>query len=487
MAIEPLLPTREMDECLRAVSAAAAGLKAPRCRLETDTLRKSLEGCLEQTLAETTTLDSDRRILPLRVARYLPDAQTSAHRPDAVSESLRLRASQWQAAILELLRRLEDDWPKLCLRMELKEDGPVVALSQALGDLHNSGRSVYRLAQEDGRALVYKPRPVNAEALVECILDWLRERGCKPSLAGCRTVEGHGYGWTSHVEHAYCTSATEASTFFRQQGAFLALFWLLCADDLTSENVIVHGAQPFWVDNECIGHPEIACAAHTIAAVPLWIRDSILTTSMVFSGKQLGRTPRDLTGFSACCAKDRSRIFSSRDTLHPHYIDAAVSGFQDMYVWLLTHPEARSVEHGPLSWLRGQHVRVLLRPTSLYAALVRLLRLAPLKARSVIRREIELVLRFGEGSDNGVSSWPESIVRGEILALERGDVPYLSTNTSSHDLKEAGGWTAHDVVGRTGLECVSMRAARMSAEDLDRQTWLLRSFLGQETKHKASH
>jgi hypothetical protein len=238
-----------------------------------------------------------------------------------------LRAGQWGAGLTEMFDRLEHDWAQIVERFDLDPTSRLATITPQLGDLHNSGRAVYGLRLDDGRAIIYKPRPVDVEHALGRLVDWIARDGCPLSLSACRVLPRPGYGWTQYVPYELCTTRDDAIAFYRRQGAFLAIFWLLCSDDLFDENVIVAGSHPIWVDTECTGVPELTFVANPNAALDEWIRDSVLSTGMVFYGKEEGIPPRERTGLSLACLKDRSLVFTPDNVMRPACRRAVLDGF----------------------------------------------------------------------------------------------------------------------------------------------------------------
>lgn len=212
----------------------------------------------------------------------------------------------------------------------------------------------------------------------------------------------------------------------------------------------------------------------------------MLVTAMVLYGGGAGPRShfRERTGLGLSCTKERHRAFSTDDVLHPPLIRAVVQGFKEVYRWFLANEPARSLDRGPVSVCRGRQVRVLLRATDDYMAMLWLLAYATDASRERVADDVTAWLRAEVPSRFG--PFPQDIVVGEIHALRQGDVPYWSAATSSRDLWEIHGACARDVASASCLECIERRVARMSESDLALQAWLLESFLGKPAREEAS-
>jgi lantibiotic modifying enzyme len=448
------------------VRTAIASLQSLRCRDEfAPALARSLETFLR---AEARSALSPRMpTLPSWFSQLVTEVKGTAQTD--VESYLHLRASQWQQSVIELLQRLDRD-RLLFIDLGIDPNVPLRSISAPAGDLHNGGRSVYRLTFADHSRLIYKPRPVDGEYVLGRLIGWLRDAGCTPVLSACRVLPRSHYGWASFIETIPCNTEGEAESFYHRQGAFLALFYALDASDCLADNVVVNGPNPVWIDTECMCGPAVALDAN-LSAVPDWFHESILTTGMVYYANGLGAPPRKKTGLNLSCFTDRSAIFSTGRTLKSQYLEAVVKGFGDVYTWLLRHKTLWLASDGPLTWWNDRHVRVVPRATWLYTVLMRLLLTTPLPKRASMRTAVRSLLRTSDDD-----SWPDAVAQAEMAALESGNVPHWTVSTNSRDLHEACGGVAHALVTRTGMEQLYCRAARLSEEDLKRQIWLIRSF-----------
>jgi lantibiotic modifying enzyme len=471
--MQHLLPVTQLDANFAAVREHAHRHLASRWHPSLDgALRHSLQTFMRSEVESVFVFRQRTELLPAALRhfadeRFVPDVEATR----AYAER---RADQWRVALMELLNRLATDWDAIISRFETSPSATVTAISPPLGDQHHNGRTVYKVTLSDGHALIYKPRSVETEDTFARFLAWFDERDCSPRLSACRVLPRTGYGWTQFVERRYCESTDETLTYYWRQGAFLTLFWMLKSGDAIADNVVVARDHPVWVDTECISMPDLPKVFPGHLAFPSWIRESLLTSGMVlYGGDPYGRL-RNQTGLDLCCTEDRSHVFDMNGTLKACFISAVVDGFRGMYRWILDNEEARTLHAGPLALWMERPVRVLLRPTSLYAALVNLL-VVDQSREDEVRAHITDILRFGDRP--GVGPFPQEVVDAELKALEVGDIPYWSTSTTSRDLAEANGGYVSDLVTMTCMECIEQRAARMTVSDMELQSWLLQSFL----------
>lgn len=382
------------------------------------------------------------------------------------------RERQWQLAIRELLQRLAKDWPLLVDHFKIASQVYLTGISGPLSDPHNGGRSVHRLTFSNGTELIYKPRPIDPELTFGRLLYWLAQEGCTPRLSHCLMLGREGYGWSEHVPTTLCKDLSQARRYYERQGAFLALFYILRGGDLNAENVVVNGENPVWVDTECVCGPEVE-RIETAPTVPVWMSDSVLSTRMFFSPGQARLAPRRFVGIRVSCLANDQTLFGPGDVLTPPCRNSLLEGFRAVYVWLLSNRSRLIAEDGPFRWWRGCKVRVILAPTRLYAELADALLLAPRDLKADVRQMVAQALQGRLPS----ARWRSALILADLRALEEGDVPLWQVSTLGRHLREASGAIARDVARRTGWEHLLQRTEAMSINDLERQAWLIDTFL----------
>lgn len=418
-------------------------------------------------------LTSWRTILPEELYVCLNDWKQSLTEHELLG-IIRRRGQQWTDAVCEMLSRLENDWSNVVSGFGLKADARLVGISEPLSDIHNNGRSVYRLTFDDGQSVVYKPRFVDGEVVFARLLRWIAHSGYEPTLSFCRVVPRWGYGWTEYIAPQPCNTADQALLFYRRQGAFAAVFYLLRGSDCLRDNVVGRRENPVWVDTECLCTPQLGLSgppkSHNI---PEWISHSILATLFVFHANRRHIPPRRFTGLSFSCRVDRLDVFTKDDVLRDPYIEAVLAGFSSMYIWLLSRKATLLAKNGPLSWLSDRHVRVVPRPTSLYAALVESMFTQRPRAMLDIECKVKCLLRDQVSS----YAWGDALIDGELAAIRRGDIPSWSTSTRSAHLFEASGAVVPYAIERNGLECLYERGEQLEDRDLKNQLWIIESHL----------
>lgn len=174
----------------------------------------------------------------------------------------------WADSCHEFLSRLAADHTELRQRFVPGEPlAAVTAVDATLSDPHAGGRTVVKLSFADGVRLVYKPRPMEMEAIFSQAVAWLNAQGSvlgpqgtsasMPAGAGHRVAQvwaRQNYGWMEWID-VQPMAAEDASAYHWRMGSLLGLFRALHGADMHLENIVAAGAQPVFIDVECLLHP----------------------------------------------------------------------------------------------------------------------------------------------------------------------------------------------------------------------------------------
>jgi len=124
-------------------------------------------------------------------------------------------------------------------------------------DFHNNGRSVFLIRFENGTKIVYKPRDLNPEMVLNSFFIWLKDLNNSIKLKTRKIIPMDGYGWSEFINHIPCENHDEMKMYYEQMGVLIFVSYFLNITDLHHENVIAHGISPTIVDAETIMHPTI--------------------------------------------------------------------------------------------------------------------------------------------------------------------------------------------------------------------------------------
>ncbi len=508
----------------KALGAAAAELAAnqPQAPFEVETVAAVLLSKLGDELA---TMLERTLVLELHVARLEGrlTGQTGGERfasylhalsrPGAMmalfeeypvlARVLGTHTEQAIAAGSELLRRLTADWPRLVEALGLPPRPGALTTALAAGDRHDDGRAVVMLRWASGAELVYKPKPLAADRRFQALLGWLNDRGATPPLRPLIIVDRGVYGYCEVVGPRGCTSEQEVERFFVRQGALLGLFYGLLATDFHCENVIAAGEHPYPIDLESLFHAQITDTQ--VAGV-----DALTEADLVFSVLRVGLLPEranenngapglDLSGLGgqegqlsavprptwADAGTDRMQLVrerlplmgsANRPTLGGapveafDWTEAIVRGLTGMYELLEREREALVAEPGPLAAFADDVVRVIARPTRVYASL-----LAESYHPDLLRDAVDRDVYF----DRLWSIAPGRRHLCPLVALElhdlwRGDIPKLTARAGRRALEHTTGRRA-DFFAASGLELAREHLGRLGPRDLAHQRWIVRA------------
>src|SRR6202165_2726843 len=156
-----------------------------------------------------------------------------------LARQLVLTLDQWAGNSIEFMERLAQDWPEIQKQFS-PEQGPGLLnnLRTGAGDRHNNGHSVSIAEFESGFQLVYKPRSLAADRQFQNLLGWVNARRQDLPFHQLNILEKQDYGWVGYVDSYPCSSEEEVRRFYRRQGGYLALLYMLHATDFHYETLI---------------------------------------------------------------------------------------------------------------------------------------------------------------------------------------------------------------------------------------------------------
>ena len=419
------------------------------------------------------------------------------------------RLDLWVAASLELCGRLAADWPLLVATFfGGVSPGDLAAVDGGAGDRHRGGRAVHVLTFASGAKLVYKPRPLAADAHFQELLAWLNAAAAVPPLATVRVLDRGAYGWMEHVAAAGCAARAEVALYHRRLGGLLALLYAVEATDCHFENLIAAGDQPVVVDLESLFHPRVPRPQPPRADERLAqsaILDSVLRVGLL--PFRIGESDEfagvDVSGVAAVAGQPspqpvlqwaglgtdemravRERVplagarnlprLDGREIEAAFFADDMAAGFAAVYRALAARREELLAPGGPLARFAGDPVRAVLRPTQLYSLL-----LAESFHPDVLRDALDRDLLF-DRLWVGIAEQPElaRVIPAEHRDLTAGDVPAFTTYPATVDLWTSRGERIAGFFAETPFAAVRRRLEGMGEADLERQLDLLRLSLG---------
>jgi type 2 lantibiotic biosynthesis protein LanM len=411
----------------------------------------------------------------------------------------------WSDASLRFVSDLERDWPRLTeLFPELHAAGSLVAVHGGAGDRHRGGRSVLLLKFASAFQLVYKPRPLDVDVHFQRLLEWVNARSTGPAFRTLRVLTCDDHGWAEYVARDVGVTHAQAQSYFRRQGGYLALLYLLEATDFHYENLVTVGEHPVLVDLEALFQPRLQDDGRTAAG-------EVAGRELNYSVLRVGLLPQrlftdqrreglDVSGLGARagqtmpfdtpmwerCGMDDMHLVRGRatftgspnlpqvesQTVDPSaYVEQIVAGFTGVYRLLVQHREELLAGTSALMRFRNDDVRVLMRATRTYARLLQE-SLHPDVLRDALDRDRLFDALWGD-----VAHLPDfhRVIAAEQRDLWNGDVPVFTARPGARRLRTGDGGAIEDFLSEPSLEVVVRRLQRLDEADLARQSWYIRA------------
>lgn len=419
----------------------------------------------------------------------------------------------WVDNIATFVQRLISDWADIQITFSPGAQlGQVVAVRAGLSDLHNNGSSVFAVTFASGLQLIYKPRDLGLEDAFFRLLDWLNAHGLPQHLRTLQVLNRLEYGWVEHVAHLPCQDERAAERYYHRAGMLLCLLYTLSGADFHQENVIASGEDPVLIDLEMLMSTTVGADDHADAnrsALSLALGqfdDSVLSTSFLpkwelggdgsaYDVSGLGGKERQHTSFrrkvwqntntdTMVLAYERVRTRLSNnlpslrgvDLTAGAYTAEIVAGFSDMYRSLIANRELLLNGDSPFTRLAHQRVRVLFRPSQVYASLLNET-LSPASLRSGPDYSIAFEALCSSLLEAASKPHGWDIIAAEQQALARLDLPLFTTYADSIDLWLSPTQFIAHYFRESGYDRVIRRVHQLNEDDLARQIGFICSSL----------
>ena len=296
--------------------------------------------------------------------------------------------------------------------------------NSALGDTHN-GKAV-RLGLLNGQKCIVKPRSANVEIAYKVFLSKMEDEGFL-YLPGqihilCHNESEH---CVTPVEHKEAKDIAELHLFYKRCGALLFLSYLFSSTDLHRENIVAEGAFPVVVDYEtllsgddCADIEEDVFLSNSVWAsylLPRWIKN-----------KNVEYDNSGLTGFVKHEDRDTERIINSNIAYYRgnpsfawEYKHDIIEGFNYSYRFFMNR---KNLANKWINVFQQCDFRVILRRTSLYLSLVKLIDGIPDKeAYPIIKGLLERA--YKRSPNHEMLCGAQKIIEAEVHAVMKGEVP----------------------------------------------------------------
>lgn len=420
-----------------------------------------------------------------------------------LAHQLVVTVNHWKNFTLEFLEHLHQDFHQIVrIFFQNQHPGPLIDCDTNVGDGHRHGRSVILLKFASGKRLVYKPRSLSIDKHFYELLGWLNQKGDHPPFLELPILDRGHYGWMPFVHADSCQSEAEIKRFYQRQGGFLALLYAIEATDFHNENIIASGEHPILVDLESLFQPRVekTIAERASEAIVKKIAFSVtrvgLLPNRLYSPAE--KTGVDLSGMGARVGqltprkqpfwenpgRDDIRLARKHMEMAPSlnlptlngkiievldYSEDVLLGFEKVYQTILQNREALLANDGPLMAFKGDDVRVIFRPTSVYSA-VQHESYHPDALRNGLDRD-----RLFDQLWHIVDDQPffYHLIPQELQDLRDGDIPFFSIKADELEIRNCFGKPLGYRLDMSGLSAAADRIMQMDSEDLKRQSWFV--------------
>jgi len=360
------------------------------------------------------------------------------------------------------------------------DPGKVIEIKSTLSDLHNQGRSVIALTFESSLKVIYKPKNLGLEVTYCQLLEWCNENFSSEITQGLdrlalpfkviKVLNQGTYGWVEYIEQQPCEEEGSAQRFYTRAGMLVCLLYILGGNDCHSDNLIACGEHFVLVDMETVMQHEASLITDILDESALLVAtnqlfDSVLRTgllpmwefgvnrSIAYDISALGNvdiqpTPISMPVWRFINTDDMQQGYEKIHThlaanipvlngvaLSPNnYIHELVTGFEQMYRFLMKQRKALLAPDSPLAAFGSQQVRFLFRPTKVYSKVLYNKAIAPEFLRHGLSwsMEIDILSRAFLTAEDKPKAW--QILSAELKAMGQLDIPYFSATADSDAL-----------------------------------------------------
>ncbi|MBR4728290.1 MAG: DUF4135 domain-containing protein, partial [Clostridia bacterium] len=333
------------------------------------------------------------------------------------------------------------------------------------GDRHG-GRQVALVV--DGKTAYYrKPRSARTEKALEAFLFSLKQEGFLSAPACEQVLEETAAGYhAAVVPHTPAETGADAALYFRRCGAMIFLADLFGSTDLHEENIIACKDTPVIVDAETL----FSAASVPVEEARKNLAGSVLRAHLLPNWRAEGGRARLCAGLIGDDPAGENMLLLDEQPCYIYDYEKEVrAGYAEAYAFALAH---RARFAAALGGFAGCECRVLLRPTEVYARLLRFAQKLPEEQRL---HALTTLLSAGHEKDvrPNRAAFMADVTAVEAQALLRGDIPRLTVPFEDRGLWSGGVCVRPDFFVRSPAEAVADRLAALCPADLEAQDRIL--------------
>lgn len=416
-------------------------------------------------------------------------------------ELIRLRIHNYLSYINEILNHIALDFDNLgTLIPNFNSPLKLADIKLGSGDTHTDGRSVAKLVFNQG-VIYYKPRNGELDIHFFDFLDELYSYNSKFKFKRMQVINKGSYAYFEQIEHVLIKDQDEMRIYYEKLGYLLCIMYTLNGTDFHSENIIAHGAEPVLVDLESLFHSNIFLNENLYdngfleivkSSDPSVLDIGILPKKIVknydsddysleiggigaekqkvspfkfseFSIDEKG-TPKHIRKFGVNEVSENNPVKEISDSEIALINSFMQESFEYFYDWILKNKLLYI--NLVTKYFNNQKIRVILRPTFLYAKLLLLSKNVYLLGNKTNRKILFSKLAYERQNQM-------AFVYSEYEQLMKYEIPIFYAYTNQLEIYSARNEKLGILSDKTPLESSILKIKRMSADDLDNQKILI--------------
>lgn len=288
------------------------------------------------------------------------------------------------------------------------------------GDLH-AGNCVSSVLFLNGTKLYYKPRGAANEKFIMSIISALDKMGLSIQIGIPAFIDRENYSWHFQVKPCDMKNSDSINEYYYNLGKIQALLYLLGAQDIIPDNLIVIGNCPYIIDCESVVSKKFKHLDST--KISAYLQSSVLETGILPDWMFNGANDRSQIS-SVLFEFDDSNFHLPKKEGKSYPITAETlqdleKGFTDACNFMRAHKlDLLSYIYSyDFNFMRS---RVLLHPTVIYSYILTEMVTPPyLHGSKNIEELIEPIIRK---ESYGLLSIP--LIHSVASQIEKGDIPY---------------------------------------------------------------
>jgi len=285
------------------------------------------------------------------------------------------------------------------------------------------------------------------------------------------------------------------------------LFYVLRATDFHNENLIACGEYPVPIDLETLFSHLTRQYGPYQSAVDKYLK-SVMRAAFVPEWEPFGLTAMDTSGLGAPATNPgvgRGLAWKHLNTDHMYlceqdvtlgsasnwpflanedaatsnidavdFVEPIVAGFEQTYRFLIRNREGVLAEDGPIAAFKRCKVRLIMRPTQIYARLLSR-SVTPRLLRNGIDRSLELEAVCRHVLSTAETHGCREFARAELNSLEQLDIPYFEVSVeSATDVETGSAGITRGILAGASYPAVVEDLHDLSESDLRQQVGILR-------------